>query len=232
MALGAEGRRATHGPATAPTLLAASLLVVTITYALMPGRPSGTDAVLLLASTSPGWFRLLYGALAVGGVLGLAVVGPVTRLVADEAPAWLVWGRRLAYVGFAVTAVQGARLAVLIPEVAQLYIGCGHCTVNLAEQQTLARWLYVTLPLDPSYVISFGLVSLWTLALSLAWLALGGTPRGLPLLGLVLTLGYWLIVLGIIAGASGLFVFASVLTGIFLGPFWYIWLGALLTSRR
>ena len=212
-------------------LLAASQLVVTITYALLPGRRSGADAILQLASTSPGWFRLLYGALAAGGFFGLAVVGPITSLARDDTSAWLAWARRLAYVGFAVTIVQGVRLAVLIPDLAQLYRGCQHCTINLGEQQTMARWLYATLPVDPLYILTFGLVSLWTLALSVSWLSAGGTPRALAYLGLLLTLGFWLIVLGLITGATGLFAFASVVTGIFLGPFWYIWLGVLLTAR-
>ena len=212
-------------------LLAASQLVVTITYALLPGRPSGADAILQLASTSPNSFRLLYGALAAGGLFGLAVVGPATALARDDSSAWLVWTRRLAYVGFAVTIVQGVRLAVLIPELGQLYRGCGHCTISLGDQQTLARWLYATLPVDPAYLVTFGLVSLWTLALSLTLLAWGGTPRGLPYIGLLLTLGYWLIVLGLMTGATGLFVFSSVVTGIFLAPFWFVWLGVLLTAR-
>lgn len=210
-------------------LLAVSLLLVTITYVLLPGRPSGPSAILELASTSPNWFKFLYGAFAVGGGLGIAVVGPVSALARDSA--WLTWTRRLAYVGFAVTVVQGLRLAILIPELGQLYHGCGQCSLDLGAQQTLARWLYATLPLDPGYVVIFGLVGLWTLVVSLTWLDSRSGPRGLAYLGLALTAGYWLLVIGVLSGGTGLFAFASVVTGVFLGPFWYIWIGVQLTAR-
>jgi hypothetical protein len=62
---------------------------------------------------------------------------------------------------------------------------------------------------------------------------LSGTfPRLLSYLGLALTLGYWLIIASLATGQSGLFAFASIVAGVFLGPFWYIWLGVLLTARK
>ncbi len=212
-------------------LLAATLILVSITYVLLPGHPSESNGILKLAGTSPGWFRLLYGLLAAGGFFGLAVVGPITALPGGEISAWLAWARRLAYVGFAVTVVQGARMAVVLPQLGLLWHGCGHCSINLADQQTLARWLYSTLPLDPDYVVIFGFVSLWTLAVSFTSLVSGGIPRALAYLGIALTIGYWLIIAALASGQMGLFAFASVVTGVFLGPFWYIWLGALLTAR-
>jgi hypothetical protein len=212
--------------------LAATLVLVAIAYALLPGRPTDTDRILNVAGTSAGSFRFLYGIFALGGVFGLAVVGPITRLAGDAAPAWIEWAKRLAYVGFAVTTVQGLRLAVLIPQLGSLYHGCGHCPVNLADQQTLARWLYATLPVDPGYWVIFGAVSLWTLAVSAASLVSSALPRLLSYLGLALTAGYWVIILALATGSTGLFTFAALVTGIFLGPLWYIWLGALLISRR
>ena len=213
-------------------LLAATLLLVAISYALLPGRPADTDRILSVAGTSAGSFRFLYGVFALGGVFGLAVVAPITRLAGEAAPAWLAWARRLAYVGFAVTIVQGLRLAVLIPQLGSLYHGCGHCSLSLADQQTLARWLYATLPVDPGYWVIFGTVGLWTAAVSVASLVSGALPRVLAWVGVGLAVNYWLIVLALAAGSTREFTFVSLLAGIFLGPFWYIWLGALLISRR
>lgn len=171
-------------------LLAATYLVFALYYQLLPGHPRDVDSILKLAGTSPGWFRFLYGTLAVGGLLGLAVVGPITRLAGDEAPAWIAWARRLAYIGFAVTAVQGVRMASLLPQLGALYQGCGKCTVSLAEQQLVARALYGSAPIDPFYWIVFGTISLWTLAVALAVINSARLPRPLPYIGLGLTVVY------------------------------------------
>src|SRR5215472_14133510 len=208
-------------------LLAATLLLVAVSYALLPGRPTDTDRVLNLASTSGGRFVFLYAVFALGGVFGLAVVAPITRLAGDAAQAWLAWASRLAYVGFAVTIVQGLRLAVLIPQLGMLYHGCGHCPVNLADQQTMARRLYATLPVDPGYWVIFGTVGLWTGAVSVASLVSGALPSPAAWVGVGLAINNWLIVLALATGSTGLFTFASLLDGIFLGPLWYVWLGAL-----
>ncbi len=213
-------------------LLAATLLLAAITYALLPGHPTDTNGILKLAAKSPGWFRFLYGMLALGGVFGLAVVGPITRLAGDAAPEWVAWARRLAYVAFAVTLVQGVRMATLLPQVGALWNGCGHCPINLAEQQAIARGVYLSLPVDPFYWVIFGGVSLWTLAVSGASIMSGTLPRFLTYLGVALTVGYWLLIAGLATGQTGLFAFASIVAGIFLGPFWYIWLGVLLTARK
>lgn len=213
-------------------LLAATLVLVALTYALLPGHPNGANSILNVAGGSPGWFRFLYGVLAVGGVLGLAVVGPISSLAADEAPQWIAWTRRIAYVGFAVTVVQGVRMATLLPQLGSLYHGCGVCSVTLAEQQTLARWLYATLPIDPNYWIVFGAVSLWTLVVAAATLNSSVLPRALPYVGLALTVAYWLLIAGLASGRTGLFNFASLVAGVVLGPIWYGWLGAVLLNRR
>lgn len=212
--------------------LAVTYVLVAITYVLLPGHPSDTNSILNLAGTSGGWFRFLYGTLAVGGVFGLMVVAPVSRLAGDVAPQWVGWGARLAYLGFAVTIVQGVRIATLLPQLGALYHGCGTCTLSLAEQQTLARWLYTTLPLDPVYWIVFGAISLWTLAMGFATLNTNALPRPLPYVALALTVAYWLLVAGLATGRVGLFTLASIVGGVILGPLWYGWLGVVLTTRK
>lgn len=211
--------------------LALTLILTAVTYVLLPGHPRDANGILNLAGTSPGWFRFLYGVFALGGVLGLAVVGPVTGLAGDAAPQWLAWAKRIAYLAFAVTAVQGVRLAVLLPQLGALYHGCFRCPVTLAQQQDVARGVYLAAPLDPLYIVIFGGVGLWTLAVSAAFLLGGGLPRLASFLGIALAAGYLLTIVSLAAGQSTLFALAAVVTGVFLGPIWYIWLGVVLTAR-
>jgi hypothetical protein len=213
--------------------LAGTLVLTAASYVLLPGHPKDTNGILNLAGTSPGWFVFLYGMLALGGVFGLAVVRPITGLAGgDAAPEWLSWARRLAYVAFAVTLVQGVRMATILPQLGALYHGCFHCPVTLAVHQDVARGVYISLPVDPFYWVIFGGVSLWTLAVSGASIVSAALPRLLSYLGLALTVGYWLIIFSLATGHLSFFAFVSVVTGVFLGPFWYIWLGVLLTARR
>ncbi len=211
--------------------LAVTYLIVGLTYTLLPGHPTDANGVLNLAGGSPGWFRFLYGMLAVGGVLGLAVAGPVSELAGKTALQWIAWARMLAYLGFALTVVQGVRMATLLPQLGSLYHGCGSCALSLGEQQTLARWLYATLPIDPFYWIVFGAISLWTLAVALATMGSAALPRPLPFIGLALTVGYWLLIAGLATGHAGLFAVASIAASVILGPLWYGWLGVVLTTR-
>jgi hypothetical protein len=213
-------------------LLAATYLIFALYYQLLPGHPRDVDSILKLAGASPGWFRFLYGTLAIVGLMGIAVVGPITRLAGDAAPAWIGWARRLAYVGFAVTIVQGVRMASLLPQLGALYHGCVKCTVSLAEQQAVARALYGSALIDPSYWIVFGAISLWTLAVALALINSARVPAPLPYVGVALAVVYWLLVYGIAAGNIGFFTFASIVGGVILGPLWYGWLGVLLTRER
>lgn len=211
--------------------LAGTLVLTALTYVLLPGHPRDTNAILNLAGTSPGWFRFLYVVLALGGFFGLAVVAPITKLAGDAAPEWLAWARRLAYVAFAVTIVQGVREATLLPQLGALYHACFRCPVNLAEQQEVARGVYLSLPVDPFFFVIFGGVSLWTLAVSGTALLSGHQPRLLSYLGLALAVGYWVVVITLATGHLTLFAIASVVTGVLLGPIWFIWLGVLLTAR-
>lgn len=210
-------------------LLAAAMLLVAITYVLLPGHPTDANAILLLAGTSPGWFRFLYGVFALGGILGLFVVEPASRLVGDAA--WMVWAKRLAYLGFALAVVQGLWLATVIPQLGVIYKGCLVCGAGLPTQFFVARTLYTILTMESNYLIIFGGVSLWTLVIGLISLAAGTLPRPLSYASLALTLAYWLLLLGVISGNNGFFTLMSIVTGVILGPAWYAWLGLLLTTR-
>ena len=211
--------------AYAALLLAVVYLAAGITYVLLPAPQDDTAAILFSAGSSPGWYQLFYGELALSGILGLAVVTPVTALLVGEGNGWTAWAARLAYLGFAVTAVQGVRLAAIIPDLGQLYQGCHTCTGSLGEQQTIAKWLYATLPLDPQNWIAFGALAIWVVAISSTGLRAGRAPALLLRVGLALAVVYAALVIGSAWGIGQLITVAGVLGGVVLGPIWYAWVG-------
>lgn len=198
-----------------------------VTYLLTPRRTGGVGDILLVAATSPGWYAAFYTELALTGLLGLAVVAPVSRLVADGAAAWLPLASRLAYLGFAVTALQGVRMAVLVPKLGQLYVGCGTCTTSLADQRMLATWLYDTLPVDPQYWLTFGAVGLWIMTIALAGIRVGAFPTVLASAGVGLALAFWLLVAGAVSGSQQI-IAAAAIVALILGLIWFVWLGLVL----
>ena len=155
----------------------------------------------------------------------MGLVSAASRLASSPVPPWLEWAGRLAYLSFAVIVADGFRLAALVPQLGQLYHGCGSCTGTLAEQQTLARWLFTTLPLDAQNWIAFGALGVWVLALCAAGLQSGRLPRPLAYLGIALTLAFWLLVAGTVSAQPALFIVGAVAGGIVLGPLFFAWLG-------
>ena len=117
-----------------------------------------------------------------------------------------------------------------MPDVGRLSPGCGSCPINLADQQTLARWLYVTLPLDPFYWIIFGAVGLWVLVISLAALNSPSIPRLFSIAGIGLAASSWLIVIGNAASQNGRDCGRS--SPCWGGPVWYGWTDILLRAQR
>ena len=87
-------------------------------------------------------------------------------------------------------------MAVLVPHVGQLYVGCGTCTISLADQRTLATWLYHTLPIDPRYWLIFGAAGLWIMTLALAGFRAAALSKWLAAAGVALALASWLLVAG------------------------------------
>lgn len=213
-------------------LLGVTYVLAGITFLLLPARPGDTLKVLFAAGSSPGWYRLFYGELALTGLLGLALIAPASRLIAGAGNAWTEWMGRVAYVAFAVALVQGLRTATLLPGLGQLFLGCGKCTSNLAIQQTVATWLYTSLPLDPLNWIAFGGLGLWILALVLTGLGASRLPRLFLRIGLALALAYWVIVAGSVLREGTLITFGAVAAGIVLGPMWFVWLGLALRTAE
>jgi hypothetical protein len=209
-------------------VLAAAIVAFGITYLLLPARIGDVQAALFQAGSQPGWYQVFFGEWALTGLLGLAVVGPATRLLVGRAGGWSDWMAKLAYLGFALTAVQSVHNLVVMPGLGQLFQGCGTCTASLADQQTLAKWLYISLPLDPMNWITVGTVGLWILTVSAIGFGTMGVPKSVLYLGIASAVLYLaVVVLGSIELPLDLLIIvASVVAAI-----WYAWVGVLLRRQ-
>jgi len=199
-------------------------LAAGLTYASIPNRAGPLEGHLAIAKFMPAWYQAFFGELALTGLLGLAVVGVVSDLVAPGAPAWIEWARRLGYLAFVVSAVEGVRLASLIPQMGQWYY-C-HCT---STEQTAVQVTYSSLPLDPNNVLTFGVAALWVAAVSLAGIRARSLPAALGVLGLVLALIYLVLVAASLREMPLFVLLGPQITGV-VGAGWYIWLGWRLAS--
>jgi len=210
-------------------VLAAASVAFGVTWLLLPAHIWDVQAALFQAGSQPGWYQLLFGEWALMGLVGLAVVGPATNLLAARGGGWSDWTAKLAYLGFGLTAIQGIHELVTVPNLGNLFHGCGTCTASLADQQTLAKWLYVSLPLDPMNWLIDGTVALWILALSAIGFSSAGIPRGVLLVGIASAALYLAVVLAdsielpFGPPPDALFVSAAVLAAV-----WYAWVGVLL----
>lgn len=205
--------------------LAAATVALAATYLLLPARIGDVLGALFRAYSQPGLYQLFFGLWALTGLLGLAVVAPATQLFVARGDGWSDWAAKLAYLGYAVTAVQGVHLFATVPGLAQLYQGCGTCTAGLADQQTIAKWLYVTQPLDSLNWLILGAVGIWILAVSVIGLASGGAHRGALYLGVAAGVLFLVVVVG---QAFDLPVDAVIGLGAVVAAVWYGWVAVLL----
>ena len=212
---------------TCAILLGVSYIVVGITYVLLPveQKAAGDPAKFLPSfAQNPALLTIQYWAFAVGAVLALAVVSAMAEGVRAANEGWVRWTSNLAFLGFAVTAIDFFRVMGLQSARAAAYVA-GDATTKavLTAPGYLAG-------LDVQGWLGFGGVGLWVLVVS--WLALrgGAWPRPLAYLGIAVAILYWLVVAGLALQVEALVTIAAGLGGIIAAPIWYIWAG--LTLRR
>lgn len=207
-------------------LLGFSYIIVGIANFMRPERDVwglyGADYYRALAQ-NPLPLKTESWALALGGVLGLAVVPVLLGLVNSENNVWLRWGSNIAYLGFATTALQYMRRAALVPFEASVYVKPEIDTTL----QRIINWDNNHLPLDPQGWFIFGGVGLWVLLVSLGALRGGKVPKLWALVGIATTVMYWLVVASNVLEIPLLTVIAAGLGGIIFAPIWYIWAGLL-----
>lgn len=206
-------------------LVGVSYLVVGIAYLLVPAEQQGTTAdpaaFLTSFAQNPTASTIEYWAFALGAVLALAVVPAISDKVRSADEGWVHWTSNVAFVGFAVAAIQYFRYIALNPGRAAAYATADAATkAALAANQSMVE-------LDPHGWLAFGGVGLWFLVVNL--LALRGNiwPKPLAYVGIVGGIGYCLVVAGNVLEAEILVMIAAV-AAVILGPIWYIWAGLIL----
>jgi hypothetical protein len=214
-------------------LLGATIILVDVIHWFLLDRAQaeGLDAMFPNAASffasvaaDPWPLRLQSGLLALIGLLGLAVVSAGSEAMRAKSPAWIGWTSALAYLGFAVGAINGLRALVLHPAMAAAYVDPGS---SEAMQATLVA-NHALIGLDPTGFLSEGAVGLWIFAISL--LALRGRvwPKGLVYVGVAAGVFLWLFVAGKLLGTGLLLAIGAGIGLGVLGPIWYIWVGLLL----
>jgi hypothetical protein len=130
---------------------------------------------------------------------------------------WVRWTANLAFLGFAVTAIDFFKVWAIQVYRAEIFVN--------ADASARAAISATSDGLDPQGWLSFGMVGAWVLAVSLLAWRENLWPKSLCYAGLALAGIYWLIVVGNVFGIDILLSIAAALGGVILAPIWYIWVG-------
>lgn len=210
-------------------LVGISYIIVGLTYVLLPPtqRPPIADYSRFLASVgqNPTPLMAQYWAFALGAVLAIAAVPAISEKVRSVNEGWVRWTGNLAFLGFAVTAIDFFRQIATLPHrVAGLLAGGTSATLEITRGPLTG--------LDPDGWLGFGGVGLWILVVSVLALRGGALPRPLAYLGVAVTVLYWLVVAGLVWDIETLILIAATVGGIVAAPIWYIWTGLVLRGSQ
>lgn len=190
-----------------------------ITYLLLPAaqRLEVPGAQLLPSyAANPAILNLISCELALIGILGLAIVPAISQLMQSENAGWLRWTSSLAYLGFAVSAVENLLTVGRLPNIAAAYVA-GDASTKAVLAVTWRS------SLDWQGWFAFAAIGLWIAVISL--LALRGNllPRPLAYLGFVVGIVHVLVPISFLLNASSLLIVVAVAQP--LVTIWYIWTG-------
>ena len=201
-------------------LLGISYILVGILYLLLPAdQKSAPDDLAFYTSVaqSPGLLRVYYLMFALGAILALGAVPAISESVRSLHEGWVRWTTNLAFLGFAVTAIDFFRVWAIQIYRAEVFVK-GDASTRAAIDATSQS-------LDPQGWLGFGAVGAWVLVVSL--LALQGSiwPRTLSYLGIAVAILYWLVVVSFVFNIGILLSIVAGLGGVILAPIWYIRVG-------
>jgi hypothetical protein len=158
------------------------------------------------------------GLLALYCLLAIAAVLAISASVRAVNDGWVRWTSTLAIIGLALNAIDALRAAALFPAKAAAYVQ-GDAAVKAALTAPGALWSD-----DPQGWFKFGAVGFWVLVVSVLALRGGAWPKPVALMGIGVTLGLWLVVVGVVVQTQlPLTILAGV--GVIFVPIWFIWLG-------
>ena len=204
-------------------------VLVGITYLLLPEAQKGGPEIedfakaLLSINQNPALLILLNVEFALIGIFAFAAVSAISGLVQTVNEGWARWTRNLAYLGFAVLAINYFRAIALTPWRAAAF-AAGDASTRAAIAGIGSVYI------DPQGWLSFGAVGLWFLVVNILALRGGMLPKVLSSIGILASIMLGLVVAGNVLGIVILNMIAAGLGGIILGPIWYIWIGVRLSK--
>jgi hypothetical protein len=190
-----------------------------ITYLLLPAEQRlGVSGAQLLPSyaANPALLNLISFELALIGIFGLAIVPAISQLVQSENEGWVRWTSSLAYLGYAVSAVENLLTIGRLPSIAAAYVA-GDASTKAALAVTWRS------SLDPQGWFAFAAIGVWIVVISLLALRSMVLPAPLAYLGILVGIVQVLVPLSFLLDAPALLIVEAVVQ-----PFvtiWYIWTG-------
>jgi hypothetical protein len=204
-------------------LVGISYVLIGVIFLLLPAdQQPGGDSALFFASVvrDPSLLRIYYLVFALGAVLALGALPAISASVRPLNEGWTRWAANLAYLGFAVTAVDFFRFWSIQTYWASAFVA--------ADASTRVAIDAASIGLDPDGWLSFGGVGTWVLVVSLLAMRANAWPRLLSYNGIAVAVLYWLLVVASIFNIQILTSIVAGLGGVVLAPIWYIWTGLLL----
>ena len=203
-------------------LVGALYVLVGATYVLLPPEQQAggaADAFYRSFAQSPTLSMINFWAFALAGVFALGALPAVTESVRSVDEGWARWTSNLAYLGFAVTAIDFFRNIALQPDRAAAYVS-GDASV----QAVLAAPTFGA-GLDSQGWLGFGGVGLWVLMTSRLAMRSKLWPNTLAYVGVAVGVLYWLVVVSLVFDNAALLQIVAALGGVVAAPVWYIWVG-------
>lgn len=203
-------------------LVGALYVLVGATYVLLPPeqQAGGTpDAFYRSFAQSQTLSMINFWAFALAGVFALGALPAITESVRSVNEGWARWTSNLAYLGFAVTAIDFFRSIALQPNRAAAYVAGDASVRAVLAAPTFAAGL------DPDGWLGFGGVGLWALMTSLLAMRSKRWPNTLAYVGIAVGILYWLVVVSLVFDNAALLQIVAALGGVVAAPIWYIWVG-------
>ncbi len=203
-------------------LVGALYVLVGITYTLLPAEQRvGGDPGAFYRSFAEGAtvLTIYYWVFALGAVVALGALPAITESVRSLNEGWARWTSNLAYLGFAVTAIDFFRTLALQPDRAAAFVAGDASTQAALTAPGFAAGL------DVNGWLGFGGVGLWVLVTSYLAMRSKVWPSPLAYVGVAVGVLYWLVVVGLVTDNGALLRIVAGLGGVVAAPIWYIWIG-------